>query len=164
MSCLLCKSSLLTPSAFQYTRFISHYIYYLTLSYWSTGNTKYLYFFLCVLQAFAVLSPALQPMLDRVKSNRAHWIELSDNDKNGGDKIEYNLDKEIPEKNDKSSISSQNVDDTENTYEGDSSGAVSLSSETNSKYENLENPVVGLLCNNVLALRDPTKFCHLNDY
>lgn len=102
-------------------------------------------------------------MLDRVKSNRAHWIELSDNDKNTDDKIDYSLDKDnLTEKNDKSSISSQNVDDTENTYEGDSSGAVSLSSETNSKYENLENPVVGLLCNNVLLPRDG-KFFHLND-
>ncbi|XP_022823228.1 dual 3',5'-cyclic-AMP and -GMP phosphodiesterase 11 isoform X7 [Spodoptera litura] len=114
-----------------------------------------------IYEAFAVLSPALQPMLDRVKSNRGHWIDLSNND--GGEKFDYGLDKE-PERNDKSSISSQNVDDTENTYEGDSSGAVSLSSETNSKYENLENPVVGLLCNNVLTLRDPNKFCPLNDY
>lgn len=100
-------------------------------------------------------------MLDRVKSNRGHWIDLANND--SGEKFDYGLDKE-PERNDKSSISSQNVDDTENTYEGDSSGAVSLSSETNSKYENLENPVVGLLCNNVLTLRDPNKFCPLNDY
>lgn len=55
------------------------------------------------------------------------------------------MEKDVPpEKNDKSSLSSQNVDDTENTYEGDSSGAVSLSSETNSKFDNLENPVVGV--------------------
>lgn len=102
-------------------------------------------------------------MLDRVKSNRGHWIDLSNND--SGEKFDYGLDKELPERNDKSSISSQNVDDTENTYEGDSSGAVSLSSETNSKYENLENPVVGLLCNNALTLRDPNnKFCQLNDF
>jgi hypothetical protein len=115
-------------------------------------------------QAFAVLSSALQPMLDRVKSNRAHWIDLTNNDKNSGEKIDYGLEKNhIQDRNDKSSISSQNVDDTENTYEGDSSGAVSLSSETNSKYENLENPVVGLVSNSVLALpRDP-KFCHTND-
>lgn len=101
-------------------------------------------------------------MLDRVKSNRTHWIELANNDKNHL-KIEY-LEKEHIEKNDKSSISSQNVDDTENTYEGDSSGAVSLSSETNSKYDNLENPVVGLLSNNVLNMsREPNKFCHSNE-
>ncbi|RVE52368.1 hypothetical protein evm_003006 [Chilo suppressalis] len=117
-----------------------------------------------IYEAFAVLSSALQPMLDRVKSNRAHWIDLADNDKSTNEKIEYGLDKNhIQERTDKSSISSQNVDDTENTYEGDSSGAVSLSSETNSKYDNLENPVVGLLSNNVLALpRDP-KFCQMND-
>lgn len=103
-------------------------------------------------------------MLDRVKSNRAHWIELSQNDRNNGEKFDYGLDKDHSnEKNDKSSTSSQNVDDTENTYEGDSSGAVSLSSETNSKYENLENPVVGLLCNNVLLKDQPSKFCPLND-
>lgn len=108
-----------------------------------------------------MLSPALQPMLDRVKSNRAHWIELTEADKNPN---EYTIEKEIPERNDKSSLSSQNVDDTENTYEGDSSGAVSLSSETNSRYENLENPVVGLLCNNVLTLpRDPNKFSPVNE-
>lgn len=99
-------------------------------------------------------------MLDRVKINRAHWIDLSSSD----NKLDYNMEKELPDKNDKSSISSQNVDDTENTYEGDSSGAVSLSSETNSKYDNLENPVVGLLSNNSLALaREPNKFCQLND-
>lgn len=102
-------------------------------------------------------------MLDRVKSNRAHWIELANNDKYNAEKLDYGLDKDQIEKQDKSSISSQNVDDTETTYEGDSSGAVSLSSETNSKYENLENPVVGLLCNNVLLPRDPNKFCYLND-
>lgn len=115
-------------------------------------------------QAFAVLSSSLQPMLDRVKSNRAHWIDLASNEKNN-DKIEYGLEKNhINERNDKSSISSQNVDDTENTYEGDSSGAVSLSSESNSKYENIENPVVGLLSNNVLALpRDSSKFSNLNE-
>ncbi|KAG7312318.1 Dual 3'-5'-cyclic-AMP and -GMP phosphodiesterase 11 [Plutella xylostella] len=113
-----------------------------------------------IYEAFAVLSPALQPMLDRVKINRAHWIDLSSSD----NKLDYNMEKELPDKNDKSSISSQNVDDTENTYEGDSSGAVSLSSETNSKYDNLENPVVGLLSNNSLALaREPNKFCQLND-
>ncbi|XP_023938951.1 dual 3',5'-cyclic-AMP and -GMP phosphodiesterase 11 isoform X1 [Bicyclus anynana] len=112
-----------------------------------------------IYEAFAVLSQSLQPMLDRVKSNRAHWIELSNND----EKYDYTLDKDqIPERNDKSSTSSH-VDDTENTYEGDSSGAVSLSSETNSKYEILENPVVGLVCNNTLALpRDP-KICQLNE-
>lgn len=118
--------------------------------------------FLFSFKAFAVLSSALQPMLDRVKSNRAHWIEMANN----GEKIDYTVDKDqMPERNDKSSLSSQNVDDTENTgTEGDSSGAVSLSSETNSKYENLENPVVGLLCNNVLTMpRDPNKFCHLHD-
>lgn len=90
-------------------------------------------------------------MLDRVKSNRAHWIELSNSDKN-----EY-MEKE-PER-DKSSLSSH-VDDTE-PYEGDSSGAVSLSSETNFKYENLENPVVGLLTNNALVLQ--SKFNNIND-
>ncbi|XP_068618142.1 dual 3',5'-cyclic-AMP and -GMP phosphodiesterase 11 isoform X2 [Battus philenor] len=116
-----------------------------------------------IYEAFAVLSAALQPMLDRVKSNRAHWIELANNDKNSG-KYDYALEKEVVhERNDKSSNSDQNVDDTENTYEGDSSGAVSLSSETNSKYDNLENPVVGLVCNNVLALPRDTKFCQLND-
>lgn len=106
-----------------------------------------------------MLSPALQPMLDRVKSNRAHWIELANND----EKFDYGLDKDhMHERNDKSSTSSH-VDDTEGTYEGDSSGAVSLSSETNSKYENLENPVVGLVCNNALTLpRDP-KICQLNE-
>ncbi|CAH2210502.1 jg8968 [Pararge aegeria aegeria] len=114
-----------------------------------------------IYEAFAVLSQSLQPMLDRVKSNRAHWIDLANND--SGEKYDYSLDKDqIPERNDKSSTSSH-VDDTENTYEGDSSGAVSLSSETNSKYENLENPVVGLVCNNTLALpRDP-KICQLNE-
>lgn len=95
-------------------------------------------------------------MLDRVKSNRGHWIELSNNDNYDKEQLAHN------DRNDKTSISSQNVDDTENTYEGDSSGTVSLSSETNSKYENLENPVVGLLSNNVLALRDQ-KFSPIND-
>lgn len=88
-------------------------------------------------------------MLDRVKSNRSHWIDLSNSD---------NYDKDnLMDRHDKSSTSSH-VDDTENTYEGDSSGAVSLSSETNSKYENLENPVVGLLTNNALAMLPPNKF------
>ncbi|KOB68177.1 putative dual 3',5'-cyclic-AMP and-GMP phosphodiesterase, partial [Operophtera brumata] len=97
----------------------------------------------------SICLPIYEPMLDRVKSNRAHWIELSNND---------NYDKEnLPDRNDKSSTSSH-VDDTENTYEGDSSGPVSLSSETNSKYENLENPVVGLLTNNALAMLPPNKF------
>ncbi|XP_050665693.1 dual 3',5'-cyclic-AMP and -GMP phosphodiesterase 11-like isoform X2 [Leptidea sinapis] len=103
-----------------------------------------------IYEAFAVLSPALQPLLDRVKSNRAHWIEL--NDRN--EKFDYGQELH----NDKSSNSSH-VDDTE-PYEGDSSGAVSLSSETNSRYDNLENPVVGLVCSNAL-MRD--KFCHIND-
>ncbi|XP_063625843.1 dual 3',5'-cyclic-AMP and -GMP phosphodiesterase 11-like isoform X2 [Cydia splendana] len=106
-----------------------------------------------IYEAFAVLSQSLQPMLDRVKSNRAHWIELSNNDKS-----DY-MDKE-PER-DKSSLSSH-VEDTD-TYEGDSSGAVSLSSETNFKYENLENPVVGLLANNALALTNQGKFNNVND-
>lgn len=111
-----------------------------------------------ILQAFAVLHSSLQPMLDRVKSNRAHWIELA-NEKTDGEKFDIPLDSH---EKDKSSTSSH-VEDTENTYEGDSSGAVSLSSETNSKYDNLENPVVGLVCNNALAQRDPTKFSHLNE-
>lgn len=98
-------------------------------------------------------------MLDRVKSNRAHWIELANDDTYTGEKLEYLLEKDT-EKND----NTQNVDDTDVTCEGDSSGAVSLCSETNSKYENLENPVVGLLCNNVLALpREPNKFCQINE-
>lgn len=110
------------------------------------------------LQAFAVLSQALQPMLDRVKSNRSHWIELANSDNSKGD---YTLEKEqIAEKNDKNSINSQNVDDTENTYEGDSSGAVSLSSETNSRYDNLENPVVGLI---PLTLQEPNKLKQINN-
>ncbi|KAL4709007.1 hypothetical protein ACJJTC_005868, partial [Scirpophaga incertulas] len=114
-----------------------------------------------IYEAFAVLSSGLQPMLDRVKSNRAHWIELASSDK-PAEKID--LDKNhIQDKHDKSSLSSQNVDDTENTYEGDSSGAVSLSSE-NSKYDNLENPVVGLVNNSVLAMpREPNKLCNAND-
>lgn len=100
-------------------------------------------------------------MLDRVKSNRAHWIELANNDKYTGEKYDYSLEKDTTERNDKSSISSH-VDDTENTYEGDSSGAVSLSSD-NSKFDNLENPVVGLVSNNALTLpRDP-KICQLNE-
>ncbi|OWR49166.1 hypothetical protein KGM_208448 [Danaus plexippus plexippus] len=110
-----------------------------------------------IYEAFAVLSPTLQPMLDRVKSNRAHWIEMSETD----EKFDYSLDQAHIDKNDKSSTSSH-VDDTE-PYEADSSGAVSLSSETNSKYENQENPVVGLVCNNALTLpRDP-KICQVNE-
>lgn len=109
------------------------------------------------LQAFAVLSSALQPLLDRVKTNRAHWIELSSN---GGEKFDYHMEKDVAERNDKSSLSSQNVDDTEVTCEGDSSGAVSLSSETNSKYDNLENPVVGVPLN-TNVLKD--KFGQLSD-
>ncbi|CAG9564788.1 unnamed protein product [Danaus chrysippus] len=110
-----------------------------------------------IYEAFAVLSPTLQPMLDRVKSNRAHWIEMSETD----EKFDYSLDQPHIDKNDKSSTSSH-VDDTE-PYEADSSGAVSLSSETNSKYENQENPVVGLVCNNALTLpRDP-KICQVNE-
>ncbi|XP_013140835.1 PREDICTED: dual 3',5'-cyclic-AMP and -GMP phosphodiesterase 11-like [Papilio polytes] len=104
-----------------------------------------------IYEAFAVLSPALQPMLDRVKSNRAHWIDLANNEKSG--KFDY-IAKE--ERNDKSSASSQ-----EDEHE-DSSGAGSLSSDTNSKYDQLENPVVGLVSNNALMPREP-KFCHLNE-
>lgn len=96
-------------------------------------------------------------MLDRVKSNRNHWIDLSNSDKY----TDYSLEKEITDRNDKSSTSSH-VDDTENTYEGDSSGAVSLSSD-NSKFDNLENPVVGLVNNNALTLQRDPKICQLND-
>ncbi|GBP36575.1 Dual 3',5'-cyclic-AMP and -GMP phosphodiesterase 11 [Eumeta japonica] len=110
-----------------------------------------------IYEAFAVLSPALQPMLDRVKANRAHWIDLSNDTR--GEKFDCNA----HDANDKSSLGSQNVDDTEN-YEGDSSGTVSLSSETNSRYENLENPVVGLICNNALTMPREHKFCQLNDF
>lgn len=111
-----------------------------------------------------MLNSSLQPMLDRVKLNRAHWIELSNAENGKGEKIDYGKEN-LAEKNDKSSLSSQNVDDTENTYEGDSSGAVSLSSETNSKYENLENPVVGLVCSNALTLpRESNKLKSINDF
>ncbi|XP_014360109.2 dual 3',5'-cyclic-AMP and -GMP phosphodiesterase 11 isoform X3 [Papilio machaon] len=107
-----------------------------------------------IYEAFAVLSPALQPLLDRVKSNRAHWIDLANNDKSC--KFDYGMEKEKEERNDKSSASSH-----EDEHE-DSSGAGSLSSDTNSKYEQLENPVVGLVSNNALMPREP-KFCHLNE-
>ncbi|XP_013179928.1 PREDICTED: dual 3',5'-cyclic-AMP and -GMP phosphodiesterase 11 isoform X2 [Papilio xuthus] len=107
-----------------------------------------------IYEAFAVLSPALQPMLDRVKSNRAHWIDLANNDKS--EKFDYGMEKEKEERNDKSSASSH-----EEEHE-DSSGAGSLSSDTNSKYDQLENPVVGLVSNNALMPREP-KFCHLNE-
>ncbi|XP_041982222.1 dual 3',5'-cyclic-AMP and -GMP phosphodiesterase 11-like isoform X2 [Aricia agestis] len=105
-----------------------------------------------IYEAFAVLSSSLQPMLDRVKSNRAHWIDLSNDNYCGENYLEADKDR--------NSLSSH-VDDTENTCEGDSSNTVSLSSE-NSKFENLENPVVGLVSSTTLMSRD-IKFCQLNE-